>query len=305
MDNDIPRDIQKQLKPRKMDKKADKRVYRTFQIFLILHYFEMVGEDSRTTPLLTNSNNNHMGRNSSPLDNLHNKNGVLQGNGASTPEGISFQDDDCIGGQNNNNEYEKFALPNDSQCNVEGESYTNITMVPFECCPNQERIRSLQLSLEQLRRISILTGNAWTKEESKTLCRVVVPNVQYNEARIPETISHVPKGEEQDEPREGCNSEKFPLMIVEMITYKSDHKRVANSLNYKLQGGDLPNCICYMEHVKEYYGFDHIIIIGELHTVILFLDCYGSVFIWESMCYILWMLGDYWNEATKTGGQKK
>ncbi|CAG8770845.1 17178_t:CDS:2, partial [Racocetra fulgida] len=72
----------------------------------------------------------------------------------------------------------------------------------------------------------------------------------------------------------GHNSEKFPLMIVEMIAYKSDHKRVANSLNCKLQGGDLPSCICYMEHVKEYYGFDHIIIIGELHTGILFLDCY-------------------------------
>ncbi|CAG8602335.1 11509_t:CDS:2, partial [Acaulospora morrowiae] len=23
------------------------------------------------------------------------------------------------------------------------------------------------------------------------------------------------------------------------------------------------------------------------------------------MCYVLWMLGDYWNEATKTGGQSK
>ena len=120
----------------------------------------------RTTQLSVNSNNNHMGHNNPSLDNLHNENGVLQGNGASTPEGISFQDDDCVGGQNNNDEYEKFASPNGSQCNginerredrkiyvrgvspyvtkdqqvsstVEGESYTNITMVPFECCPNQ------------------------------------------------------------------------------------------------------------------------------------------------------------------------
>ncbi|CAG8607503.1 5646_t:CDS:2, partial [Acaulospora morrowiae] len=110
----------------------------------------------------------------------------------------------------------------------------------------------------QLHRIGVLAGNVWTKEEPKTPCRVVVPNVQYTEARIPETMSYVPKGEEQDEPREG---------------------------------GDLPSCICYMEHVKEYYGFDNIIIIGELHAGILFLDC--------------WMLGDYWNEATKTSDQRK
>ncbi|CAG8722405.1 15744_t:CDS:2 [Gigaspora rosea] len=248
MDNDIPRDIQKQLKPRKMDEKADKRVHRT------------------------------------------------------------FQDDDCVGGQNNTKSSHRPTTVNVTASMKEGkigESYTNITMVPFECCPNQERIRSLQLSLGQLRRIGVLAGNAWTKEEPKTPCRVVVPNVQYTEARIPETMSHVPKGEEQDEPREGRNSEKFPLMIVEMIAYKSDRKRVANSLNCKLQGGDLPSCICYMEHVKEYYGFDHIIIIGELHAGILFLDCYGRMFIWESMCYVLWMLGDYWNEATKTGGQRK
>ncbi|RHZ59859.1 hypothetical protein Glove_360g20 [Diversispora epigaea] len=335
MDNDIPKDIQKQLKPRKIDEKADKRVHRTFQKSKTgepnICSIWCRGEDIKTIQLSTNSNNNHMGRNSPPLDNLHNDNGVLQRNGASTPEGISFQDDDCV---NNNDEYEKFASPNGSQCNginerredhkiyvrgvspyvtknqqvsstVEGESYTNITMVPFKCCPNQERIRLLQLSLGQLRRIGVLAGNAWTKEELKTPCRVVVPNVQYTEARIPETMSYVPKGEEQDEHREGRNSEKFSLMIVEMITYKSDRKRIANSLNCKLQGGDLPSCICYMEHVKEYYGFDHIIIIGELHAGILFLDCYGRVFIWESMCYVLWMLGDYWNEATKTGGQRK
>ncbi|RIB16325.1 hypothetical protein C2G38_2316941 [Gigaspora rosea] len=50
------------------------------------------GEDSRTIPLSANSNNNHMGRNSPSLNNLHNENGGLQGNGASTPGGISFQD---------------------------------------------------------------------------------------------------------------------------------------------------------------------------------------------------------------------
>ncbi|CAG8617166.1 3831_t:CDS:2 [Acaulospora colombiana] len=57
-------------------------------------------EAGRTTPLSAISNNNNMGRNSPPLDNLHNENGVLQGNGASRPEKISFQNANCLGRQN-------------------------------------------------------------------------------------------------------------------------------------------------------------------------------------------------------------
>ena len=279
-----------------------------------------------------------MGRNSPPLDNLHNENGVLQGNGASRPEEISFQNANYFGRQNCDDGTECEGSPNSSKCNsinkrredhkiyvrgvisqwntnrnnnkkdvvrqqpinsnVEGENYTDITMVPFECCPNQERIRSLQLSLGQLRRIGALAGNAWTKEKPKTPCRLVVPNVQSTEATIPETMCHVPKGEKQDESREGRKIPENPLMLVEMIANKKDRKRVANYLNCYVEGGDPSTDICYMEMVKQ-YGFDHIIIIGKCYAGILFLDCYGRVFEWESMCDVLWSLGDYRNEATK------
>jgi hypothetical protein len=64
-----------------------------------------------------------------------------------------------------------------------------------------------------------------------------------------------------------------------MIANKLNRKRVAESLNCKLEGGEPSSCICYMEDVKEYYDFDHIIIIGKIHAGIIFLDCYSRVFV--------------------------
>ncbi|CAG8710503.1 24658_t:CDS:1 [Dentiscutata erythropus] len=153
---------------------------------------------------------------------------------------------------------------------VEGEIYTDPTMVPFECCPNREKILSSSFSFGQLCRIGTLAGHAWTKEELKTPCCFMVPNIQSIEERILESVFPVPNGEEQGEPREGCDNSKSLLMLVEMIANKSDHKRVAKSLGCKLEGGDIPGCISYMEDIKMYYGFDNIIIIGELHSGILF-----------------------------------
>ena len=146
----------------------------------------------------------------------------------------------------------------------------------------------MQLSLGQLRQTGVLAGNAWTKEKPKTPCHLVVPNVQSTEARIPE-----------DESQEGCKILENPFMLVKTIANKKDRKRVANYLNCKLEVlGDPSTCICYMQIIKE-HGFDHIIIIGECYAGILFLDCYGRVFEWDSMCNVLWSLGDYENDATK------
>ncbi|CAG8453241.1 15686_t:CDS:1 [Funneliformis caledonium] len=107
------------------------------------------------------------------------------------------------------------------------------------------------------------------------------------------------KGEKQDEYQEVSNNLRNPLMIVEMIANKLDCKCVAESLNCKFEGGEPSSCICYMENIKEYYDFDHIIIIGKIYVEIIFLNCYSHVFIWESMNYALLLLRDYCNKATK------
>ncbi|RIA87895.1 hypothetical protein C1645_827113 [Glomus cerebriforme] len=118
-----------------------------------------------------------MGRNSPPLDDLRNENGIFRGNGASRSEKISnylgrqSYDDgtECVGSSSSKK-------PLNS--NVEGENYTEITMVPFERCPNREKSPVVAISLDNCAESVPLMGNAWTKEESKTPCRPVVPNVQ-------------------------------------------------------------------------------------------------------------------------------
>lgn len=126
-----------------------------------------------------------------------------------------------------------------------------------------------------------MAGHAWTKENPKTPCRLVVPNVQYKGETIPETMSHVSTGEKQDEPREGYNNPKNPFMIIEMIANNLDRKRVAEFLDRYIESRNPTTYKSYLEDVKA-YGFDHIILIGDCYTGFLFLDCYGRVFEWET-----------------------
>lgn len=142
------------------------------------------------------------------------------GSGVYNTEKLSFQNFiDC---PNNKQNYDDETECNSNKCNDINEKSKNYVSAqqPFECCPNQEKVRSLQLSLGQLRRNGILAGNAWTKEEPKTPCRLVVPDV-YRDAEIPKTMCQ--KDEKLNEPQN-------PLMIVDMIANKKDRKRVANYL---------------------------------------------------------------------------
>lgn len=303
-----------------MGETAYKGLHRTLQDESNIYTVRCHGEDGDC-----------MGCSSITLDDIHNENGDYQGNGASKPKTNSFNnvnypsrkdyDDgtECVESPNNskyndvsgkrdqiyvrgiNSERDKNR--NDNKGNggrnqspnskYEGECLSDITRV---YCPN----RSSQLPLGQLRRIGTLAGNAWTtKEEPKTPCRFVVPNLQSAQEKFPKRMSQVPKSEKHDESQEGCYNPKNPNMIVEIIANKKDRKRVAKYLNYDIESGDPSTCICYMEFIKK-YGFDHIIIIGELYAGLLFLDCYGRVFEWDdSMTGVLRPLGDYLNEAPK------
>ncbi|PKY50377.1 hypothetical protein RhiirA4_406420, partial [Rhizophagus irregularis] len=75
---------------------------------------------------------------------------------------------------------------------------------------------------------------------------------------------------------------------------------IANSLGYEILDKDQDDYInyikeelnIYIEEVME-YGFDHIIIIGEQDCGILFLDCFGRVFILDAMSSTLVFHGGY------------
>ncbi|CAG8610239.1 8026_t:CDS:2 [Paraglomus brasilianum] len=227
---------------------------------------------------------------SPPSDNLHNENGVLQGNGASRPEEIFFRMLIILA--------DKIAM---MEPNVLGRPRAvNVTAVNVMASMKEGKIVKFMFGASvcsgiQQEMNKMLYENSKSiamLRQPKTPCRLVVPNVQSTEARIPETMCHVTKGEKQDESREGCKILENPFMLVETIANKKDRKRVANYLNRNLETGDPSTCICDMEIIKE-HGFDHIITIGESHAGVLFLDCYGRVFEWSSMCNVLWSLGDY------------
>lgn len=100
-------------------------------------------------------------------------------------------------------------------------------------------------------------------------------------------------GSEDDEVLGLLNDPSNSLMLVEMIACESDICRVAYSIGFEIKTKvPLEGLVIYIEHVKQ-YGFDHIIVIGELYFGMLFLDCYGRLFKWDQMEYMLLPLGDY------------
>jgi hypothetical protein len=68
--------------------------------------------------------------------------------------------------------------------------------------------------------------------------------------------------------------------------------------NYKVLDSDPKKLICHIRCVAD-FGFDHIIIIGKTNYGMIFLDCYGRVFLWENESQTLWPLGNSPEEASK------
>jgi hypothetical protein len=71
-------------------------------------------------------------------------------------------------------------------------------------------------------------------------------------------------------------------IVVEKIKDDLNRTFVAMSLGFMLSE-DSPKHLLSGIKLVQMYGFDHIIIVGELPYGILFFDCYGRVFEWSSM----------------------
>ncbi|CAI2165217.1 7176_t:CDS:2 [Funneliformis geosporum] len=176
---------------------------------------------------------------------------------------------------------------------IESKNVPSIEMVSEEYCPNKVRIDEMQSSLGKLCRIGTLEGTTWTTEIQKKSCTFVHPDDFDKESEDRTSLSQVPMGGEVDELHGGEKN----LMIVEKIACEFDRSRVASSIGIEIQNERPPeDLVDYMEYVK-WYGFDHIIIIGEVYCGLLFLDCYGRVFKWDFMELLLWPLGDYLKDS--------
>ncbi|GBC50844.2 hypothetical protein GLOIN_2v1561966 [Rhizophagus irregularis DAOM 181602=DAOM 197198] len=106
------------------------------------------------------------------------------------------------------------------------------------------------------------------------------------------TVHQVQLCDGNDESSSGCNN---TLVLVDAFEDKS---RVATSCKFKIFDSDPKELTYYIKCIAE-FGFNHIIIVGETNGGMVFLDCYGRVFLWNDESLSLWPLGDSPEEASK------
>ncbi|GES97344.1 hypothetical protein GLOIN_2v1488187 [Rhizophagus clarus] len=259
-----------------------------------------------------------MGCHSPPLDISHRS--TFQETNSSRPNCISFQDAGVSGQQNCRDGGQSIGSSNNSECiihNTERENHEvhvrdvspnwskNINireqrdgskiksendvsneMVSFNSCPNKDGIRDLSSTVGKLCRIQSLDCITW-EENPKTPCNFVLPHnpVKRKESEI--SMSEVSMGSEYN--GSGGSGKDRPI-VVEKIKDELDRMFTALSVGFAIE--DSPeNLLSGIERIQD-YGFDHIIIIGELPYGILFFDCYGRVFEWNSMIGGLYWHGD-------------
>src|SRR5947207_1003226 len=125
---------------------------------------------------------------------------------------------------------------------------------------------------------SITESSTWTTENPTTPCHPVSP--------IP-TRQSESQGSEPYKSHIHCENS---IMVVEKIKSEYDSHRVATSVLLD-DGGlnklDLDNYIEDLDVIRR-YGFNHIIIVRERDYGLLFLDCFGRIFDWDSMNDLIW-----------------
>ncbi|CAG8841708.1 29612_t:CDS:2, partial [Gigaspora margarita] len=175
---------------------------------------------------------------------------------------------------------------------------TDITLgKEHEGCPNTGTIRKMHASFRKLLRIGSLGGNGWKKIVSGKTCRLVYADSRFiskgkSITENPTTMSQVQLCEGKNRRTSRCNDS---LILVD--TFK-DNSCIAILVNYEVLDSDPKELIYHIRCVAN-FGFDYIIIIGETEYGIIFLDCYGRVFLWENESQTLWPLGDSPEEASK------
>ncbi|CAG8557119.1 1188_t:CDS:2 [Paraglomus brasilianum] len=163
-----------------------------------------------------------------------------------------------------------------------------------EFCTNGGRIKDMQTTIGELRRVCILGDAKWTEEELRTkACNYVHPIHRHRNNDSEETMHIMPEASERD----GSKGLGGSLsMVVDTFVDESVRRNLASSIWCELDGSDLERLGYYYECVAE-FGFNHIIAIGEMLYGLLFLDCYGRVFQWEDMEQVIWPMGNSLEES--------
>ncbi|CAB5123277.1 hypothetical protein RhiirA5_359966 [Rhizophagus irregularis] len=181
---------------------------------------------------------------------------------------------------------------------VKDEANGNVTMgKECEGCSNRRTMGELQARFGKLFRIGSLGDNAWKSTIPPRTCRLIHAQSRYTQGgsssiECHTTVHQVQLCDGNDESSSGCNN---TLVLVDAFEDKS---RVATSCKFKIFDSDPKELTYYIKCIAE-FGFNHIIIVGETNGGMVFLDCYGRVFLWNDESLSLWPLGDSPEEASK------
>ncbi|CAB4425129.1 unnamed protein product [Rhizophagus irregularis] len=149
----------------------------------------------------------------------------------------------------------------------------------------------MQASFRELHRVCVLGDAKQVEEEFRAKTCNYVLAMHSNENNVSKrSICILPTASEQVG-LERLNSSLY--MVVDTFVDESVRRNLASSILCDLptNSADPEKLGCYYKCIAE-FGFNHIIVIGEMLYGLFFIDCYGRVFQWEDMEQVLWPVGD-------------
>ncbi|RIA86435.1 hypothetical protein C1645_829301 [Glomus cerebriforme] len=186
------------------------------------------------------------------------------------------------------------SLPSASESKVskiKGEEFEDSTVsIRYEKCSNSESIGKKLAPFGKLLRITSLRNNV--QIQSGERCHFIFAHsysAQEDASAINDQTSMLQISARNENDSSPSISDNLSI-LVDTFENKS---RIATFIGRKILTNSEPEDLTaeYIECIAE-FGFNHIIIIGEVDFGIIFLDCYERVFKWDDESQILWPLGN-------------
>ncbi|EXX62174.1 uncharacterized protein OCT59_019539 [Rhizophagus irregularis] len=181
-------------------------------------------------------------------------------------------------------------------------SKEDVTMdIKLSNCSNCREIESLEAQFGKLFRVGSLCGYDWTGEILSQPCRLVHAHSRTTQESTSAiecqgTVRHLRVCDRTNCFSSGSNNSPNSLILVDTFE-KSGRSQIATFISCKVNtNSDPKELVYYIANVAD-FGFNHIIIFGETYYGMIFLDCFGRVFIWEDTFQMAYPLGDSLKEA--------
>lgn len=174
---------------------------------------------------------------------------------------------------------------------IEGEEYEDVTVSDkCEKCSNRNTIDRMSSLFGKLRRVNFLEGDAQFQSGG---CRFIYTHSNSTQEKL---INNDQRTMLQVSVRDNSNSfASASNNSYILVNTFAEQSHFASFIGLKFfTDSEAEDLTDYIARVEE-FGFNHIIIVGEVDFGMIFLDCYGRIFKWDDESQILWPLGDLEN----------